>query len=412
MKPVCSTGNTLWARPGTLSGALRVWAFGAFISLAAVGCATADGTAGNQAPATPVVHPYQVVRQVAVTPSAPETPATDAAPPASIPERPQGAFGFSRYVFEDIGGAVMATLVEGPLGEQVRSPLSYLQLREMRREGREPDADLGMSAAQLEELVEQLDRLREATEKYQDVAAARDDGFAQVGREVPNMGAHFMNLQRIQDGSFDPAQPEILMYSRGEDGDWLLKGTAFILLTQQSGEDHPPGFAGPLDNWHVHYSVCGGGPEVEARSSTREDCESQGGFWAPSFGWMIHAWVWDDNPMGVFAMWNPNVPPLASEAEVRQTRDTAVPTEGLDAVSIANVEHASLRTRSGRTVEWTNLDGMPHTVTLGAGDSRDGVDSGLIAPGQSFGVQFDRPGEYLYACTLHPSMQGTVTVTP
>ena len=382
----------------------------AFIVLSALGCVTADRT-GSDGAATPVIHPYQVVREVPPMPTSSQTPATDASPPKSIPGLPRGAFGFSRYVFEDVGGEVMATLVEGPLGEQVRSPLSYRQLRDMQENDLTPAMELGMSASEVAELVVQLDDLRNATEKYQDVAQAQADGFGQVGQEVPNMGAHFMNIQRMQDGTFDPSLPEILMYSRDEKGEWVLRGTAFVLLTQQVGEEHPSGFAGTLDNWHVHYSICGGGPDVEARSATREDCEAQGGFWAPSFGWMVHAWVWDDNPMGVFSMWNPNVRPLASEAEVRRVRDLSESTEMLEAVSISNVEHASLSTQAGRTVEWTNLDGLPHTVTLEAAEGQPGADSGLIAPGQSFGLRFDRPGEYLYACTLHPTMRGSILVT-
>ena len=408
--PKGPNGRTLvgrWRR----GSALWAWTCGLLVVWLAAGCTILDQPEGD-APAAPAPHPYQVVRQVPATPEFPESVATDASPPASGPETPQGAFGFSRYVFEDIGGDVMATLVEGPMGKQIRSSASYGQLKEMQRENREPAAELGLSATQLEELVGQLDTLKEATEKYQDIAEAEADGFGQVGQQVPNMGAHFMNIQRMQDGSFDPARPEILMYSRDENGQWRLRGTAFILLTQQFGDDHPPGFAGALDNWHVHYSICGGGPEVTARSSTREECESQGGIWAPSFGWMIHAWVWDNNPMGVFSMWNPNIPPLASETEVREERDQSVSTETLEAVSITNVEHASLGTRVGRTVEWTNLDGMPHTVTLDSGEARAGVDSGLIAPGQSFGLRFDLPGEYLYSCTLHPAMQGSITVTP
>ena len=72
------------------------------------------------------------------------------------------------------------------------------------------------------------------------------------------MGAHFTSRERILDGVFDPSEPEILLYSREDGGRWRLTGTAFIILTQQVGQDHPNAFAGPLDNWHVHYSLCTG----------------------------------------------------------------------------------------------------------------------------------------------------------
>ena len=38
---------------------------------------------------------------------------TDAAPPAQAPALPGGAIGFSHYVFEQVGGNVVTTLVEG-----------------------------------------------------------------------------------------------------------------------------------------------------------------------------------------------------------------------------------------------------------------------------------------------------------
>ena len=50
----------------------------------------------------------------------PSEPTLDAAPPLAIPEGAAGAFGFSHYVFEDVGGEVITTLVEGPAGEQFR----------------------------------------------------------------------------------------------------------------------------------------------------------------------------------------------------------------------------------------------------------------------------------------------------
>ncbi len=409
----CSSRNIPRLR-NVMASVLRIAILlAAILVISGMGCATADGPSqGPSATAAPTPHPFQVVRQVPTQVLPADSPITDASPPLSAPDRPQGAFGFSRYVFEEVGGEVMATLVEGPLGEQVRAPLSYRQLQEILRDGTSPPGHSKVSRPELQQLVDQLDGLREATEKYRNIAVARSEGFSQVGVEVPNMGAHFMNFERIQDGAFDPTQPEILMYARDENGDWQLKGTAFILLTQQFGREHPVGFAGPLDNWHVHYSVCGGGPEVVPRASTREDCESQGGLWASSFGWMIHAWVWEDNPLGVFSMWNPNVPPLASGADVRDARDISQSTEHAEAVPISNVEHTTVRTRVGKTVEWTNLDGMPHTVTIGPGQALEGVDSGLIAPGQSFGVRFDVAGAYPYFCTLHPSMRGSVEVSP
>ena len=39
---------------------------------------------------------------------------TDASAPSEPPDRGSGSFGFSHYVFEQVGGEVLTTLVEGP----------------------------------------------------------------------------------------------------------------------------------------------------------------------------------------------------------------------------------------------------------------------------------------------------------
>lgn len=63
-------------------------------------------------------------------------------------------------------------------------------------------------------------------------------------------------------------------------------------------------------------------------------------------------------------------------------------------------------------VIWTNDDEVPHTVT--SGNPRDGpsglFDSGLIAPGGTYALQFDIAFEYDYFCIVHPWMAGTITV--
>ena len=335
-------------------------------------------------------------------------PSLDAAPPAVVPKAVAGAFGFSHYVFEDVGGKVLTTLVEGPAQGQVRQPLSYQQLREAHAKGVPLDG-VDMTAEELADLVGQLDTVRQATEKYQDVELAMADGYLQTTEDVPNMGAHFLHPARSFDGVFDPAKPEILMYTTDEELGWRLVGTSFVLPREQVGDAHPQTFVGPLDNWHVHYSLCTG-PDSISRSTTPEECVEEQGIWLPSYGWMIHAWVWDDNPMGVFSMWNPSVPPLASTDEVRQSREVLAPVEGGAVFAIENFTYGQQDIGVGETLTWTNVDGVPHTVTTDAEGVGPAFDSGLIGPGQSFAVRFDQPGSYPFACALHPAMTGTVVV--
>ncbi len=60
----------------------------------------------------------------------------------------------------------------------------------------------------------------------------------------------------------------------------------------------------------------------------------------------------------------------------------------------------------GETVTWTNTTLMPHTVTAVDGS----FDSGTMNGQTSFSVTFTKPGTFLYSCTIHPTMKGTVVV--
>ncbi len=133
-----------------------------------------------------------------------------------------------------------------------------------------------MTRDELGELVAQLDTVRQATEKYQDVEVALKDGYLLSADETPNMGAHFVNLDRMWDGVFNPEEPEFILYIQDEAEEWELVGTGFILPinSRQAGEDHPEAFVGPLDNWHVHYSLCVGRlGNKEGDSATWEECQ-------------------------------------------------------------------------------------------------------------------------------------------
>ncbi len=61
-------------------------------------------------------------------------------------------------------------------------------------------------------------------------------------------------------------------------------------------------------------------------------------------------------------------------------------------------------------VTWTNNDSPTHTVTGDNGG--DPGNSPNIPSGGTFSYLFDTPGTYTYHCSIHPSMTGTVIVTP
>jgi plastocyanin len=76
-------------------------------------------------------------------------------------------------------------------------------------------------------------------------------------------------------------------------------------------------------------------------------------------------------------------------------------------VTIADFTFApqTLTVPSGTTVTWTNADGVGHSI-LGDSFSSETFDGGA-----TFSYTFDTPGEYTYACGLHPAMTGTIVVT-
>lgn len=68
---------------------------------------------------------------------------------------------------------------------------------------------------------------------------------------------------------------------------------------------------------------------------------------------------------------------------------------------------ANLTVPIGTTVTWTNKDGAPHSST-----SDDGLwDSSRLSQGDSYSHTFDQVGIFNYHCSIHSSIQGTVTVT-
>ncbi len=76
-------------------------------------------------------------------------------------------------------------------------------------------------------------------------------------------------------------------------------------------------------------------------------------------------------------------------------------------IQSASFQPDSLTVPAGTTVTWINRDIVRHTVT-----STEGLfDSGRLGSGESFTYTFEEPGTFDYYCTIHPTMQGTVTVT-
>ena len=101
-------------------------------------------------------------------------------------------------------------------------------------------------------------------------------------------------------------------------------------------------------------------------------------------------------------------------AEKTQEKTAKTPTKTSPSttvrVSIAKFAFSpnQISVKVGTTVIWTNNDSVTHTVTS---DTRS-FDSQKLLPGESFSHAFDSKGTFSYHCDIHPSMHGTVSVTP
>jgi len=129
-----------------------------------------------------------------------------------------------------------------------------------------------------------LAAVRQATLKYKDISAAFADNYAlfykcteQPG--VGTMGQHLINFDLVGNDAVDPMHPEGLVYAPKRNGGWKLVAVEYV--TFQAG-----------------ISVLGQ-PMNTVPATNRYGIPSQ--FYAK------HAWIWQGNPDGVFADWNPDV---------------------------------------------------------------------------------------------------------
>lgn len=162
-----------------------------------------------------------------------------------------------------------------------------------------PDATV--SAA----LAAQLEAVRAATARYADPANAKRDGYVKFGRhERALMGEHWYRKDLV-DQPLDLAMPSTLQYATIE-GRLTLIGVAFTVY-QHPGEDVPEGFAGSSDYWHTHDVVklagmlTGNRPLLRWVIDRRIARGKVGGGNGRTQLAMVHAWVWLENPAGVFA---------------------------------------------------------------------------------------------------------------
>jgi hypothetical protein len=134
-----------------------------------------------------------------------------------------------------------------------------------------------------------------ATAGFQDVAAAEADGYQSsidtLGCfEDPakgGMGLHYIN-DELLDATLDPTRPEALVYELGLDGEPIgLVAHEYIVPIEAWTSPEPPRLFGV--DLHEHATL-------------------------PLY--VLHTWLWKDNPRGVFADWNPAVRPCPAGVPV------------------------------------------------------------------------------------------------
>lgn len=139
-----------------------------------------------------------------------------------------------------------------------------------------------------------LQEVRAATARYHSFEQAERDGYwirpgePCVASPAGTMGIHAINLALMADDAIDPARPEILLYVPRENGGLKLVGVEYwkadVDQNLGTANDKPSLFGQAFD-----------GPMPGH------------GNWGMPIHYDLHVWVAEENPNGVFAMFNPDV---------------------------------------------------------------------------------------------------------
>jgi hypothetical protein len=162
-------------------------------------------------------------------------------------------------------------------------------------QGHDLHAAMSQQHAQTPDQKKQMNDLvrivREATERFRDVAVAESEGYALQfgcvsGPDAGAMGMHFVKGPLVGDDVLDPTRPEIVIYEPAPDGRLRLIGADFLVLKDVWDATHaaPPQLMGQL----LHLF------------------EAPNRFGLPAF-YTLHVWAWKDNPNGSFVNWHPKV---------------------------------------------------------------------------------------------------------
>jgi hypothetical protein len=147
-----------------------------------------------------------------------------------------------------------------------------------------PAAHHGGGTALTSEQLRAIARVRQATARFHDPAAARAAGYTvqyPAGCAYSDAGAqgiHYLNAELAKDAVVDVLRPELVMYEPQRDGSLQFVGVDYVI---------------PFSQW-----TSDAAPTVLGVPMMRNE---------PLGVWAVHIWAWRPNPSGMFGMWNPNV---------------------------------------------------------------------------------------------------------
>jgi hypothetical protein len=164
-----------------------------------------------------------------------------------------------------------------------------------------------LTYAELKNTAAELERARQATAKYQDVKAAEADGYQRVGGDMPGMGIHY--ILTMEPNRFDIEKPPILLYVKNPtgQGEYSLAGVGYFWNAAEGPDGQPlnPPFPKSLALWHRHENICVLAHLENPHGLNESQCREQGGHFIAKTQWLVHAWIWKDNPNGIFSPENP-----------------------------------------------------------------------------------------------------------
>jgi hypothetical protein len=137
-----------------------------------------------------------------------------------------------------------------------------------------------------------LKKVRDATERFQNVEVAQADGYQLLfgcvsGDSVGAMGLHYVNMDLVTKGEVKLNHPQIVIYEPTPDGRVRLTGADYLILAEGWDKNHP-----------------GDPPQLMGQLFHLFDAPNR--FGLPAF-YTLHVWAWKDNPNGAFVNWHPNV---------------------------------------------------------------------------------------------------------